>query len=457
MNLDDLKDCVPKIMALNLNIEKHDEIMHLVDLILKEVQASKSLIPKLAKLVYVLDDMSALDDSTLKAQISASCQTSLITSINLNFNDSRIEEIYNMMEFFAELYKLKVVQQSTVERVLDTLFSREMTCYFSVHCIDMIMRKIGPTNDKNDKEMLEKYFKFFQYAVEHNKVSYRTSVYKALIDFRNSGWLVSNEAPSQLFFDENKPLSSIAPINLSPFEKFETEKSQSPLHVLKRLEILHSPAESSPPPLSESTFASKNSEGSTVINLSDTKTAASKLKNLLTSPRKIEIFVTSLIDQISVNKSKSAMYADLFGDLINICEHFGVTFKETLSENIFKKFATYNGKQKLDETGINSFGNVLTMVAELYKRGIFADEDLKIWLQNKHAKTISIGHLTEISSIISMKIFDNGDENMIQILKNLEEIIFNETLTHFSYINKDINELKSLLECKQVMRGNLIF
>jgi hypothetical protein len=457
--LDDLKDCVAKMVALK--IEKHDEIKHLVDLILKDIHTAKVLIPKYAKLVWVLDDMSSFassDTTTLKAQMSKTCQTSLITSINLNFNDSPIEEVYSLMEFFVELYNLRVVQQSSIELILNTLFSRETSCFFSVHCIDIIMRKIGPKNDKNDKEMLDKYFKFFSYAIESNTVSYRTTVYKALIDFRNSGWVVSNEIPKQLFFNEIKPivmplpLSSIAPISLPPLEKFD-EKPQSSLQVLKRLEILHSPVECSSPAFDEPPIAlTKNPESSTIINLNDPKLAAQKLKHLLSTAQKIEIFVTSLIDQISINKAKAPMYAALFKELIK----FGETFKETLNENVFKKFATFVSKQNLDESAMNSFGNVLTMVAELYKHDIFSDEDLSIWLQNKHAKRISIGHLTEISSIISMRIFIHGDEGMIKLLKNLEEIIFNETLKDFSFINKDINELRSLLECKQGMRDNLI-
>ena len=453
-----------------LKIEKHEELKHIVVLIMRDVQASKILIPKYAKLVFVLGYLTTFasgSSTTLKAEICETCCNSLMASIESNFTDSQREGIYSMIEFFSELYNLKIVEKSSFETVLKTLFSRETNCFYRVHCIDIIMRTIGPKNDKTDKEMLDKYFKFFQFAVEQNAISYRTKVYKALIDYKNSGWSVSNEVSSQLFFNDTK-LVPLTPIRSQAMPQLVIRKSsstenfdnniQNPLQVLKLLEVLHSHVEDSTSPQEgPPIILSKNPENSTVINLSDPCLAAQKLKNLLSTPTKVEIFVSSLIEQISINKSKVSVYALLFKELIDISDNFGVTFKETLNENVFKKFATFVSKQNLDEIATNSFGNVVTMVAELYKNEIFCDDDLSIWLQNKHVKKISIAHLTEISSIISMRILTNSDKVMGKLLKNLEDIIYSETLKDFSFISNDIRELQNLFETQNFQRENLSF
>lgn len=490
LNLNDLQSCAYKTAALN--IQTQEDLKYFAELIVSAIRSSKSLVPSYAKLLFVLGDLSIVIEfrsMTLKAQISESCLVNLINLLKSKIDDSHAEELYSLVEFIAELYNLQIIDASCVELCMKELFTRETSCFFCVHCIDILMRKIGSRKSQSDNKLLDKYFNFFEHAVETNTVPFRTMTYKSLIELRNSGWLAPKPVSNFFQFQASMAKSATVSELLQDLEtsdlktgQFGNEKSyqeeakafdrlnsgygtydesvkqQEPIKLVvkkerikpqtKQLEKPEEPIKPFQQPViedKEPIQAFKDLENAVFIYLSDLELAADKLKKLLSSSSRIEKFIAALTKHISLDNQKTSSYAKLCKKLAEITDEFGLTFKEVLNENIFRMFATFVCKQNLDDSAMKTFENVLIMVAELYKNDAFSNEDLSIWLQNKHAKKISLVCLTEVSAIISMKIISNGDKAMIRLLNDWEEIIEDETEKSFSTLKVEIKQLAILM------------
>lgn len=520
LNLADLQNCVSKIIALKIGT--HEELKHFVDVIVKDVRAAKDSGQKYAKLAFVFGDLQAATVNgtiNLKTQMTESCQISLMNSLKPQFDEHREREIYLLIEFIAELYNLNVVDQAFIKICMDELLERETSCFFCLHCIYILMRIVGSKNDIRDHEMIERYFWFFEHAVEVNAIPYRTKVYKALVALKKTGWM-----RNQLLFDVKMksapPIANSVTIPAKPFpivtsnnnavptrvpitvpaksqpmevkifpileKSLKTSTFSNPEKLLKTVEIqeiqetqkhckysienTESSEAEKPGKIQEicqsstevdenllpepkkpqqssidTTTPTPEPKISLTITLDDLNSAAETLKQKLTTSVAMKTFVTTVLKQVTTDHSKTSLYAKLCKKLTDFPDEFGMNFKEILNENVFKKFATFVSKQNLDEIAMVSFGNLLLMVAELYNQDIFSDEDLCIWLNTKHAKKISLEYLTKISSIISMKILVNGENNMMTVLKNLEITIYDETMKGFLFIRSDIDELKNLM------------
>lgn len=410
LNSTDLHNYVAIINALK--IETCEELKHFAELIIKNVQSAKVTVQKYAKLSFDYRFLKVASNDEImvfKNQISESCETFLTSSLNPQFDKSREKETYLLVDFIAELYNLKVVDQSFIKICLGKLFAKEVSCFFCIHCIDIIMRKIGSNNDERDQEMLDKYFKFLENAVlpEHNAIPYRTNVYKELIKFRKSGW-------KNIPYTFNK--RSITPPDLLSLSAVTSELSTM---VLQNIVYL---------------------------SLNDLVTATSTLTEKLTNPSVVKKFINSVIEFISLNNLKTHSYAILCKKLVESGDsNFKSSFKEILNNCIFNQFAIYVSKENSDKSAMIPFANILVMVAELYDQDLFSNANLYIWLQNDHVKNISIEHLTRISSIISRKILMNNEDNTLRVLKSLEQTIYDETLNFIHLITNDTKEIKSMI------------
>jgi hypothetical protein len=118
-----------------------------------------------------------------------------------------------------------------------------------------------------------------------------------------------------------------------------------------------------------------------------------------------------------------------------------ITLKQILFETVTTEFAISHSKQKLSETALASFSNLLLMVGEFYRGELLTDEDLAIWFMHKHLTKVSLENLTTFSFLVSLKVFSRGDKNMMQLLGNLEAMISEATTNTCQSIKDDLDEI----------------
>lgn len=455
-----------------LNIQTREDLKYFTELIVSVVRSSKSLVPSYAKLLSHLSDLSVMTElrlTTLKALIPETCFGSLMKLLAAKIDDSSAVELNSLVEFIAELFNLQVIDASCVELCMKELLTRETSCCFCVHGIDVLMRIIGSRKSQNNDKLLGKYFNFFEHAVATDSISFRTTTYKSLIEFRNSGWsspktvsnffqfqasMVKSATVSELLQDletsgrfqsgegsQQKARAVDSGFNESVEQQEPIEGLKAQLKPLRMLEESNEQLQQAIVEDTEPVQPFEDAENAVFIYLSDLELAADKLRKLLSSSSRIEKFVVALTKQISLDSRKTSSYAKLCKKLSEITVDFGSTFKEILNENIFKMFAGFVCKQNLDVSAMKSFENVLIMAAELYRNDAFSNDDLSIFLQNKYSKKISLVCLMEISAIISLKIISNGDRAMMRLLNDLEEMIEDESVKSFSTLKVEIKHL----------------
>ena len=314
-------------------------------------------------------------------------------------------------------------------------------------------------------------FKFFEYSTKNSQNCYRTNIYKEAVTKVAEKW-----SGFSRFWPMNSPKQS----EESSSSDMSKLHQQSPTHALENKKdsvsetfescddesISEGEVASAKIPQGKQTKICEKSNSSFYQNFAafhpkseqsslnlivisdaprDFNETSSKLKSFLTTSSNMKLFISALIHRFKNSQHILKIFKEL--EDFSIVEKLGekITFKQILIETITVEFAISNSKQKLTESALSSFSNLLLTVGELYREDLLSEEDIAIWFMHKHIKHVSVEKLSIFSSLVSSKIHSSGQRNMTRFLENLETMIFDATLTTCRLMKNDLDELLKLL------------
>lgn len=501
VDLNDLELAVRKIDWITIKDEK--EVNSLAATLVQQAMLISNRAESYAQLTFMLSKSA---DVSFKKKLTNHCQQKLLDCFSNAIDKSQATSAYGLVQFIASLHSLDIINQDFIKICLDIFISKEKDCEHCVHCISIFMQSIGFKLEANTPETIAKIFKFFDHTVASEN-TFRANVYKKLIELRNNKWIAttgqSTIQPSIKF--EAKPnVQSINHVFAQPPVKPFSHQINKP-HAQEQGGFLQSQwlgspliygAINSPVPVaatfrqsellvnqvhrkeshvdrSESLAALVETVApqpapqmtSVVIDFEKLKyedeidAVAFDLKDNLTSIARITDFINALIRIPFKDHKQISTCAELLERLTSttIKTKLGkeIKFSKSLLDTLNLEFVKSSGLQALDKNESDYFANVSILIAELYKRDIFSDDDLSTWLLNKHTKSIPVQHLSHLSAIVSPKIQASDNKHLKMILGIVEGSIQTETTEIFNRIQDDINSLfETVTYMKQFKENN---
>lgn len=387
VNFNDIEDCVSKVKAIN--ITEHEELNCLADVITRQAMSDYDKIGDYAKLATHFNAIS----SSFKPILTNRCQQKLLENVQRGIEPANVASTYYLVQFISELYVIEMVPQEMVQQCMDIFFRKESSCLYTVYCINIMMRTIGPMLESRNILILNHYFNFFEFIVKSSENTYRSLVYGKLVEFRNGKW----STPGQ------------SPVKEAPIVPKEV---------------------------------SLNSLVIDLSNLNDSDNLLSTvadLKQHLTTKARIQSFITVLFNRSFTDHAVISSCVSIFKAMGDVA--FGeesTSFKDILIEKLNFEFVISNSKRNLNEIEKISFASLLMMVGELYQQDILSDDDLHTWLLHKHIKNVSLPHLTYLSSIIEPKIQQQSSKHLKVVVGMLENSIHDITMEMFLAIKDDV-------------------
>lgn len=99
--------------------------------------------------------------------------------------------------FIGQLYLSNVVTIELITRTFETLFQRESNNKKIIDAIAALMKMVGQKVDNENDKVLENFFTYFS-LISASESTYRTTIYKELIDLRKNKWKVQKQDVIQM-------------------------------------------------------------------------------------------------------------------------------------------------------------------------------------------------------------------------------------------------------------------
>jgi hypothetical protein len=381
-------NCASQIKSLN--ISESDDLNFLVDMIILKAIASSDQTEGLAKLVMELSDVLVIAPNgsvnMFKVHLLSKCQNKYLASFACSTIDASIvQPIFALTRFIAHLYNFDVINEDFLVPCLEILTKNEQSCSNTVFCINIMFQTVGKKIDGKNKTLLNRYFNKFEMIV-NNESSQRSFIYGKLIELRNNNWM-------------EKTLKSELKINFKDFG--DEEKMEAMVE---------------------------------------------SLKERLKTSESVEKFISAVLKNFLTNHSAISSCAAFFKNFEQIALESDMTFNEILNRSVSSEFEKLTQKTILNQEERSDFTNLLTFVCELYREGVFTDEDLHTWLLMRQVSQIPLDELAYLSLIISPKIQSQGSRHLKTVLGMMENIIHDVTIDVCAGIKNDLMDLTNVVQ-----------
>jgi hypothetical protein len=344
-------------------------------ILMRKAYESPSIVVKLFKEI----NSTSLSDFSQKY-----CHEKILNYKSVVENNSQNKNLPCLVYFIGELYNEGVANEKLVIYCLETLF--HTTNEGTIECIMILVSIVGEKFEINCKEVLDRYFKYFNFIVNHEETgTHLAKTYSYLIEVQKNEWKNSEE------------------ITL-PMIDLLTEKVNSENIALVSRTI------------------------SRLISNCD-ETAANfirKVFELITFKRNYSKICAKLL-QIMTKLSLKSSYVRLLQDFLVVRKAvFAAIPEENFSELV---------KVRL--------GRFIIFVAELFKLDVISQESTEIWFEDKIIMNLIIEDAVFLSCAVGEKVNKTDENGKLEIqLKFLDRKIENcfDNLKLISL--KDIKELK---------------
>lgn len=423
INFSNMKDCLDTIVALG--IKDGEELTILVDVIITKAMTEPTHIVDYAKLTCKLDGFKFPENCKIsfKLLLTSRCQNKLVECANNKIDPHHVSGTYLLVQFISELFKMGMIEKECIYFNLEMFFRNENNCQNIVYCINIMMRAVGQLLEKLNPPLIDHYFNFFEFIVNTSQLkSYRSLVYKKLIELRQNKWIlpllpVSNGV-------ENKPEIKLEKV----VDKDEEE--------IRELEQEAQKAHSRSIVINLESFEENNSE----LIVAD-------LRKQLTTKDRVKMLIGTMLKksftEFNTIKNCATLLKKLASFVANV-EH-EQTFKNILMEMLYSEFIVSNSKRNLNEAEMSCLTSLIFIVGELYLQDVLSEDEIYTWLLHKHLSNISVEYLATLSYMIAPKIQANGDKRLNTILNMLETNIDDGIRSMYMEINSKIGELQGAI------------
>lgn len=138
VNFNDIESCVKTIKLMN--IRKAEEVNCLAVTIVQQSLLVQDLTPEYAKLIQQLTklqfNIGNAPANVFKVLLINAYQQKLNNwfNVSLPFDPSCATEVYCLIQLITEIYKVNVVDQTSIENCIESFFRFEYKCEYAVQC-----------------------------------------------------------------------------------------------------------------------------------------------------------------------------------------------------------------------------------------------------------------------------------------------------------------------------------
>jgi hypothetical protein len=203
LNQRNFRNASRKLSAINFSNEA--ETMEFIRMFIKSMVDSDQPEEKFAKLAFKMDNESFREFLTNELQH--------ILLDSFAGSSIKVDENLKITAFIGELYNLEVIDDSTINLVLEVLFGNEKSSNEAVNCIDILIRTAGVALDERNKARMDRYFAFMNFVVEsQDGTTHKAKIYQKLLQNRQKkvGEERDIEAIWQKIVDDHEEIENYA-------------------------------------------------------------------------------------------------------------------------------------------------------------------------------------------------------------------------------------------------------
>lgn len=334
-----------------------------------------------------LQNMKASDipDFTFKKYLESKAHNDIKNYLNETSNNQKMLELVKWTSFIGELYvQTNVASIYLILCVLEMLLEKEVLNKKIVECINILLRKVGFKIDGESILLLDKFFLYFDHIAK-NENSYRSSVYKNLIELR--------------------------------FNKWKVVEGEKEMELIKEL------------------LAKLNENNLMQISLI--------FCGLVCKSAEIfNIFNKLLWKFILMNPEMILKYAKLANAISTTYQKFRSSFMTFLNQrnDTFNKLML-QGKEGFTDSVRNKLGTVILFVGYLYALNFATENELSLWMLPNFTNHLSMEESTELSIIVGSKINESDNNELKGFLGIVEFNTRQNMLATLKSVKSDLAEL----------------
>lgn len=324
--------------------------------------------------------------TTAREALIEKCQETLLNNLSGEIKLQQMNELKCLLQFISELFIRDVFSSDFINLCFDLLSEDE-----SDNAADCISMLIINTGAHVKAEILEPYFKKFEAIIE-KEVSYRSSVFKSLIELQKKNW---NQKENK---DSQDSLSN------------EASNSEEFNFTMKKLE--------------------------TITNMS--------IEAVNKSDEKRNEFAQLIMKCMLMRPGKEAVYAELCNQM-RLKSQQDRSFTDVILDYFRSRIFTFNSlkKEEFTETVRSRLAIVMIFIGELYQRDFMSDEDFEVLI--KPAKHLSFDSLSKLVSIIASKINEGNNVRLMALLITFEDISHERVMDFWKELKDDIVEINDIV------------
>lgn len=192
----------------SIQLEEVEDIEMVVDILVSNASKTSDNSRIFSHLASKLQDLSVKTigslDVSFRTLLVEKCKDTLVNNLNEEIQLHQLSQTLNMFEFISELFLRKVVDSQLVFMCLQLIELDESNN--AADCLYLLMSKTGLEIEKENPEKMDELFQTIKRLDKKAlELSYRSSIYKQLIELRKNDWLESGDVHNSYddkLFDE---------------------------------------------------------------------------------------------------------------------------------------------------------------------------------------------------------------------------------------------------------------